>query len=286
MHPSNQDNDVHNAEDNSQEDNWSHIMTGDLSAGSFAKHDTQEIHLPNQTRIQIASTVSLSPLDMMDLSWGTHDATGHRIWMGAELWIQAMPFLSTYFSSEPCRCLELGSGTGLAGIATYKYYRASTTLEMVLSDNSPSALDLCRFNCEQNGLDDTNNCHPNSAKVELLTWGSFLPSKMAHFDVIFATDVIYDTSAWTPLLETSRKSLRIGGHLLISHVPRAALPVAKSPEQPYHKALESYLIQTAKEHGFCWKYNLHPKDLHYFQKQQEIHETGAAILIFQVDNVM
>lgn len=280
-----------------EEDDWSLIMTADLSPESFAQHDTQQITLPNQTTIQINSTLSLSPLDMMNLAWGTHDATGHRIWMGAELWIQSLPLLSEYFtttaSQRCCRCLELGSGTGLAGIATFLYYTQSTSnnLQMVLSDNSQSALDLCRINCTQNEIQQatdgalaTPTGMKSSLSLELLNWGSTIPGPMPQFNVVFATDVIYDISAWNPLLETARLSLFLGGHLLVAHVPRAALPTKKHAEQTYHEALLSYLLDTAKEHGFFWKTTLHSRDLHNFQKQQEMEESGAAILIFQLQH--
>jgi predicted nicotinamide N-methyase len=273
------------------EEDWSQFMTNDLSAGSFAHHDTCDIDLPNGTSLQIASTASLSPLDMMDLSLGTHDATGHCIWMGAHLWIQALPALESYFSAGPgvCRCLELGSGTGLAGIAVFKYYGSSTVFELALTDNSESALKLCRLNCTKNGLyDNDDNDQLQSLQVELLEWGNTLVSGAAAsvFDVVMATDVIYDIAAWKPLLETARKSLPNGGHLLVSHVPRAALPNevvegSSTIEQSYHKTLESYMIRTAKEHGFLLKVSLKPNDLQPFEKQQDMEDAGASILVFQ-----
>ena len=302
------------------EDDWSHIMTSDLSGGSFATHDICDIALPNGTSLQIASTASLSPLDMMDLSWGSHDATGHRIWMGAELWIQALPALQTYFSTSTtrndnsstticCRCLELGSGTGLAGIAAFKYFEDSTTtittssttvaFDLVLTDNSESALKLCRINCQQNGLQESKTVgHPlRSLRVEMLEWGSTLESNDANhhvfFHVVFATDVIYDIAAWIPLLETARSSLLPNGrgHLLVAHVPRAALPDevvvrasgsgGSTSEVSYHEALETYLIRTAREHGLFWKVSLKPKDLPPFDRQQDMEDAGASILVFQ-----
>jgi SAM-dependent methyltransferase len=284
------------------EDDWSQIMTTDLSAGSFAQHDTKLIHLPNneRTSLKISSTESLSPLDMMDLSWGTHDATGHCIWLGAELWIQALPALESYFSiSGVCRCLELGSGTGLAGIAVFKYYESSsspTVFDLVLTDNSESALKLCRLNCHQNGLDETKDDRLHSFEVEQLEWGNALVMSSGTtrvFDVVLATDVIYDIDAWKPLLVTARKSLppNGGGHLLVSHLPRAALPSneevddagsTSNIQQSYHKTLESYLIRIAKEQGFRLKDTLKPNDIRPpFEKQQDMEDAGASIMIFE-----
>lgn len=279
------------------EDDWSEIMTTDLSAGSFAQHDTCDIKLPDGASLRIASTASLSPLDMMDLSWGTHDATGHRIWMGAELWIQALPALKLYFTSSPsgCRCLELGSGTGLAGLAVLQYFGTSTIFDLVLTDNSESALKLCRLNCSLNGMKNDDDSRKGddrqfpSLRVELLEWGSTLAPGLANgFDVVLATDVIYDIAAWKPLVKTASELLTNGGRLIVSHVPRAALPdeiaaegAITSEQQSHHDALESYLIRTAREKGLLWKVSLKPKDLPPFERQEDMEGVGASILVFQ-----
>jgi predicted nicotinamide N-methyase len=161
------------------------------------------------------------------------------------------------------------------------------SFQLILSDNSQSALDLCRFNCQQNGLDDNSESRPSSIQFELLPWGSSLTEDMmGTMDVVFATDVIYDADAWSPLLETAKTSLRRSGHLIVSHVPRAALPVAKptggEPKQ-YHEALESFLVDTATLHGFSLQSTLRPTDLPCFKTQhEEMQQAGAAIFIFQL----
>lgn len=279
-----------------EEEDWSEIMTVDVSAGSFAHHQKQTIVLPDQQTLCISATASLSPLDMMDLCLGTNDATGHCIWMGAELWIQALPELTPYFSvqSSPttvdekklCRCLELGSGTGLAGLSAFQYFNERFPMELVLSDNSKSALDLCQWNCRQNGWEDGKLIM--SIQVELLDWGSAHNwsnnlQSAENFHIVIATDVIYDISSWIPLLKTTRSSLKEGGFLVVSHVPRAALPtgVKQKAKQSYPMALETFLIQQALDAGFEWRSTLRPRDMHHFERQEVMEDAGAAILIFQ-----
>jgi predicted nicotinamide N-methyase len=271
-----------------QEEDWSDIMTSDLSAGSFARHDdVQDICLPNGILLKIASTASLSPLDMMDLSWGTHDATGHCIWMGAKLFLKALPKLQVVylFSGAHCRILELGSGTGLAGIAVAKTQEANDTnlqqLHIVLTDNSDSALALCRHNCKINGV-------AQKVQVEFLSWGNTLLSSSTttsrsssdDFDIVLATDVLYDIGAWEPLLQTATNSLRETGHLILSHVPRAALPEETLSSGSSYSSLEDYLITIAKGYQLHLVSTLNPSDLEEFEDWQEMEQAGASILIF------
>jgi predicted nicotinamide N-methyase len=271
-----------------QEEDWSDIMTSDLSAGSFARHDdVQDICLPDGILLKIASAASLSPLDMMDLSWGTHDATGHCIWMGAKLFLQALPKLQVVylFSDAHCRILELGSGTGLAGIAVAKTQEANDTslqqLHIVLTDNSDSALALCRHNCKINGV-------AQKVRVEFLSWGNTLlssstttPRSSSHdFDIVLATDVLYDIGAWEPLLQTVTNSLREKGHLILSHVPRAALPEGTLSSGSSSSSLEDHLVAIAKGYQLHLVSTLHPSDLEEFEDWQEMEQAGASILIF------
>ena len=67
---------VHDNDDAHKED-WSELMSAGLAGGSLSQREVQEILLPDETKISIASTSCLSPFDMIDQSWGTHDAIGH-----------------------------------------------------------------------------------------------------------------------------------------------------------------------------------------------------------------
>lgn len=280
-----------------EEDDWSGIMLGrdPLSNGSFAQHDTlQAVMLPNGKTLHIASMASLSPLDMLDLSCGTCDATGHRVWLGAKLWIQTLPTLAPYFlistktTTSMCKCLELGSGTGLAGLAALHYFKwENTSFDLVLTDNSESVLELCRANCQRNQVSD--GVSRSTTRVEQLEWGTSLPGMEGTQDIVMATDVIYDVASWRPLLETAQRSVSVDGYLMLAHVPRAALPEEEYREYSttttlYHKSLESYLIRIANdEYGFRLRLLLRPSDLDTFPGQQDMEDVGASVLIFQRD---
>eukprot|EP00980_Cylindrotheca_fusiformis_P005902 scaffold1242_cov123-Cylindrotheca_fusiformis.AAC.11 len=244
------------------EEDWSDVMTSDLSGG-FAQHETQEFHLTDNSIIRIASAPSLTPIDMMDLGSGTHDATGHCVWTGARFFTQIpTESLQPYFTNK--RILELGSGTGLAGIAISRLFFPK---ELVLTDSSSSALELCRHNCGINNLD--------SANVQPLTWGASFLSTI--FDTVFATDVLYDIEAWVPLLKTAYLSLGKDGIFILSHVPRAVLP-----EYSLGDSLESHLISVAAQHHFTLIQTLRPKDYAPILKAwKELEEAGTAVFVFQ-----
>eukprot|EP00588_Corethron_pennatum_P008429 CAMPEP_0194292622 /NCGR_PEP_ID=MMETSP0169-20130528/46076_1 /TAXON_ID=218684 /ORGANISM="Corethron pennatum, Strain L29A3" /LENGTH=363 /DNA_ID=CAMNT_0039040857 /DNA_START=164 /DNA_END=1255 /DNA_ORIENTATION=+ len=139
--------------------------------------------------MQIDCVTTLTPLDMMALSMGTYDATGHRSpWTGAHFFIEA--FLrwpanifsghtgldSTSLSSLHRRdrlhslrqrifsgnrrkrhLLELGCGTGASGIAVLLSEEATNIGRLTLTDNDASVLMLAQRNCELNGLQTNKN---------------------------------------------------------------------------------------------------------------------------------
>ena len=260
-----------------EEDDWSEIMSSHLSGG-FAQHQKEEFQLSNGSVVHIASAPSLTPMDMVDLSWGRNDATGHCIWTGARFFLDIVLLTELGQLLINRSILELGSGTGLVGIAIAKLFKVK---ELVLTDASGSALELCRYNCTLNdGIMDIG--------VEELTWGESLStckeetskeqSTSRTFDTVLATDVLYDLAAWEPLLLTAYKSLKPDdGVLIVSHVPRAALPdgcVADS--------LESYLIQVASQHHFRLVQTYQPSNFSTILDDWEsLQERGAAIFEFQ-----
>jgi predicted nicotinamide N-methyase len=248
-------------EEGIEEDDWSNIMTAN---GGFARHEEfEEIALPNGACLRIAFASSLSPLDMVDLSWGTNDATGHCIWTGARFFLEVLPELADYFIHR--RVLELGSGTGLSGIAVALQ---NATKQIILTDSSESVLKLCKQNCELNKVTE-------QVAVQELHWGSTLEQTKL-FDTVFATDVLYDIGSWLPLLKTVVMSIPAGGVFILSHVPRAALPVGESC------SLEEYLIGTAKTEGLDLIKTIHPGDLgNEILRQEEMEEKGVAVFLFR-----
>lgn len=257
-----------------EEEDWSTIM---VENGGFGRHEEyEEITLQNGTNVKIAYTSSLTPLDMIDLSWGTNDATGHCVWTGSRFFIQTLPNLAEYFVNR--QVLELGCGTGLSGIAIALQF--PTIKNIVMTDSSESVLKLCQQNCEINNVTKNENL-----AVKELCWGSSLLAQSSSaaeeipklFETVFATDVLYDIGSWIPLLQTVITSLISQGTFILSHVPRAALP--SSPTTRKWLSLEEYLVDEAKEHGLDLVKAIRPD--HNDDDEDDFDESGVSIYIFQ-----
>ncbi|KAG7364697.1 lysine methyltransferase [Nitzschia inconspicua] len=262
------------------EEDWSDFLGTNTTNHNdgFARHDTvQEVSLPviqgnkkSMVTLRIASVSSLSPMDMVNLSWGTHDATGHRIWLGATLLVQALPILTTYLASR--RILELGAGTGLAGIAVAKTVEIQ---ELILTDASLSALELCRNNCENNQVGE-------HVQVKKLCWGDTPDdaSGMKKFDTVMAADILYDLNMLQPIFQTACRSLKMDGIMILSHVPRAAVSIEDAPKG---KSIEDIILDQAAHFGFDLKSILHPTDIPSMdeEEQDDMQQKGVAIFIWK-----
>lgn len=262
-----------------QEDDWSQIIQDE--ACSYVNHEIRRLQVAGvdgnddgKNFITVACVTHLSPLDMMDLSWGTQDATGNRVWMGALLLIESLQSLKVYLESR--HVLELGCGTGIAGLAVAQVFRPQ---RIILTDNSEAALDLCRRNL----LLNTSIAEEDVVKINQLEWGGDGVASSCwkeSLDTVLATDVLYDLGSLLPLLMTASGLLVPGGHFILSHVPRASLPPSCSFDN-----LEAYIVHQAKDFGLELDSILQPKALPHSQHMnelslEEMHETGAAILIF------
>lgn len=278
------------------EEDWSNLNGCDfeyygtniflLSALEFEEttSTTVQQHRPLQMKLQCVE--SLTPLDMLDLSNGTGDATGNRIWMGAlffiECFVRPLPRLSTnnetfhskiramselrsalFFNKKIC---ELGAGTGASLIAIGL---AGTVCEHVkpksimLTDNDPVVLSLCEKNCITNFNDDVEV----KFQVCALDWGKDNLEKImresdddddngrrrkqiyaSSQDTVVATDVIYDLSALQPLFETASILVKTGGSFVLSHVPRACI---ECDWKDIRDALEHEILNEAAKHNFA-----------------------------------
>ena len=168
-----------------------------------------------------------------------------------------------------------------------------------MTDADPEALKLCRTNCELNQLPTCDY------DIESLFWGEEIrsSSKIAlcsPYDVVFATDVLYDIALLVPLVQTAYQCLCQDGYFILAHVPRACY----TSTHPAVTNLNDYIIHcTTTDGGFDLITIIHPNDLHYhdtttsssiitnhspFPKDalnsitlQEMQDIGASIFIFQ-----
>ena len=299
------------------EEDWSDFIPNLHDQQGFSRHETvREYVLFGGTKISIECVDALTPLDMIALSWGSgntnkehnsddachvtnetgYDSTGHRVWLGAELFIKSIGTLQDYFQPD-LKILELGTGSGLSGIAIVKILNSPSMV--VLTDSSPSALDLCRTNCIKNGVHVVESSSNDSndgilcVSVKELRWGNqLLADSNGHdyyvFDTVVATDVLYDFQMWIPLLQTARTSLRDSGIFILSHVPRAAIPEeydCKDKTTVSTIRIEDLILDEASKHGFELVSELKPSTLIVDPDDTELCEemegAGATIFIFR-----
>ncbi|GAP84315.1 putative rapid response to glucose protein [Rosellinia necatrix] len=128
----------------------------------------------------------------------TGDSLGHKTWGSSFLMAQLLDsfafeylaHLLTPGGRESLSVLELGSGTGLLGIAAAAMWQA----EVVLSD-LPDIMPNLVYNIEQNR--DTVEHLGGKVHSGILTWGSKIGNDTRfscenNFDIILAADGIYD----------------------------------------------------------------------------------------------
>ncbi|CAM9096186.1 unnamed protein product [Ectocarpus sp. 4 AP-2014] len=122
------------------------------------------------------------------------------------------------------RVLELGSGTGLVGLAAARF---GPPLEVVITDLE-SHVDICKRNVA--AQDDmgaqastcfTCPCLTTkglcSVRVQAFDWSSEVPEELGEvpFDVVLATDVAYYEHLYAPFVQASALERTAGQHTLV-----------------------------------------------------------------------
>ena len=121
------------------------------------------------------------------------DGFGHVIWDAAFLLVKHLEQLGPKFLRGK-RCIEVGSGVGLVGIAA-----ASLGADIVLTD-MPSALHLTQLNVERNRALVTQK--GGAIKAQPLAWGTSPSHLQAPYRLVLASDVVYDNDLFPPLIAT------------------------------------------------------------------------------------
>jgi len=315
-------------------DAWPSLQLGDGDLHGFSRHETVSIRLDKHQDIvfDLECVSSLSPLDMVHLSNGTHDATGHSVWLGAYFLVEAlasnaplMPLTATLQNNgddsiQPqmtireifgsARLLELGCGTGVAGLALLSSpdeWKARPS-HVTFTDNNQQILDLCRTNCQRHasrwqlGGDDHDGA---SFSVLSLEWGNAVAcsenSSSSFFDTVLATDVLYDLEFLPPLLSTVRLCLKEGGFFVLAQIPRSNLPDTpdnnlddEDDEGDYHSKIEKYILDTASGFDLQTYAMIRPEDIVMLNRitqttmeplnsasLEEMAEAGAVVLVFR-----
>jgi len=148
-------------------------------------------------------------------------ATGSTVW-DAGIVLAAHVFARhANAGSGQLRCLDLGAGTGLVGLAA----AASGAFSCVLLTDLPSVLPLTRSNAEANAA----VCGSASVRVMPLRWDSKadVQTASAHgpFDLIMGGDLLYRPQVVQPLMHVlCGLAIRQGGCVLL------AASIQHSPE--------------------------------------------------------
>jgi len=156
--------------------------------------------------------------------------------------------------------------------------RTTVIVELGAALQITTVLGVCERNCQLNGL-----IEGESYTIQELTWGSGDNCYSDHlrngsFDVVLATDVLYDVDLIHPLFSTVSRLLstenknenrgescqggcddhvdnfKNSGIFILSHIPRACYNDNNPPEAVEN--LEKYIVDQARE-----KYGLYLKDV-------------------------
>ncbi|PIN16471.1 putative N2,N2-dimethylguanosine tRNA methyltransferase [Handroanthus impetiginosus] len=109
------------------------------------------------------------------------------------------PLSSFLNTNHRLRLLELGSGTGLVGIAAAALFGASVTVT-----DLPHVLPNLQFNVDANA--GILELHGGAVNVAALSWGDVqhMEALGREYDVILGSDVVYHDHLYEPLLQTLR----------------------------------------------------------------------------------
>ncbi|CAM9753043.1 unnamed protein product, partial [Ascophyllum nodosum] len=134
--------------------------------------------------------------------WGV--GIGGGIWTTGLLLVEHMSEHSALYDDvfRGTRVLELGSGTGLVGLAAARF---GPPREVVITDLE-SHLEICRSNVAQNkNTINITGGAPESCpvRVEKYDWSGEVPSELGAvpFDVIIGTDVAYYEHLYAPSIQ-------------------------------------------------------------------------------------
>ena len=117
--------------------------------------------------------------------------------------------LDEFLGTLPClngvRILELGGGSGRAGISA-----GLRGAEVLITDAVPTALMVCRFNARQVS---------EKVRVRLLDWRD-RNTQLEQFPIIIGSDIVYDLKLFPILEPCMRRHLAPGGVVYLSEPQR------------------------------------------------------------------
>lgn len=167
----------------SREDSNVHYHTGTTGA----KITVNEVKLKGRGDLSLAC------------DWGV--GIGGGLWSTGLLLIEHLCTHAALYDEalRDRRVLELGSGTGLVGLAAARF---GPPREVVITDLE-SHLDMCRSNVDRNAASTaTNQDCCKVIRVEKYDWSGEVPAQLGvvPFDIILGTDVAYYEHLYDPFI--------------------------------------------------------------------------------------
>nr|GMC96991.1 protein N-lysine methyltransferase METTL21A [Ipomoea batatas] len=194
-----QNNDLHDEEDSDEVNPFTMLLPRE-------EGNTESVPLQNQLyNLQsIQSAISIRQLPSQGLSF--------QLWPAAATLVNLLdgrfhlhPSLSSLLAGKRVRILELGSGTGVVGIAAAATLGASVTVT-----DLPHVLPNIQFNVDLNSGVLEN--HGGAVDVAALSWGEMKDMEAIgrEYDLLLGSDVVYHDHLYDPLLKTMKFFL-LGG---------------------------------------------------------------------------
>lgn len=149
------------------------------------------------------------PDDLLDHITQEEYAVDERLPYWAELWPAALALAEHVIGRVPVagrRVIELGAGMGLVSLAA-----ARAGADVLATDYEEDALRFVRANAALNGL---------RVRAAHLDWRDLRPLRGETFDLVLASDVVYERRNHGPILDALDRLLRPGGQALLSDPQR------------------------------------------------------------------
>ena len=196
---------------------------------SLTRYDTTDVLLEaGEQRVRITKITDLDAL--LDTIDPVQFAEDERIPYWAELWPSAVGlsrYVAQHLALDGQHALELGCGLGLVGVVA-----ALQGARVLCTDYEADALAFARHNARHN--------HCEQMRFRQVDWRA--PALRRRYDVILASDVIYEARNFGPLVALLQRFLSRGGYALFADPGRAnAVPffaLLRHRGFTYQKALE------------------------------------------------
>ena len=141
--------------------------------------------------------------------------TGQVVWNAGALLAEHMATRlgPSFFAGK--RVLELGCGTGLPGIVAARLGAS----KLVLTDGTKEVIARAELNAAANlkGM-------PVAVSSMQLNWGEVTGKELGTFDVLLASDVLYQAAGWRPFAQTAGELLAPNGVVLVAEAGHQTSP--------------------------------------------------------------